>query len=167
MWAKLGSKEDLPVIGDWDGDGKDDIGIFGPEWKGDDKAIEREPGLPDPENQYASQPKNLPPEQEDAPEQERLLQRSILGPARSDVIDHVFRFGIKEDQPVAGDFNGDGISTIGIFSAGRWRLDVNGDGRWTESIDKFFEFGQAGDIAVVAISMVMGSTKSVSFAVID
>jgi hypothetical protein len=27
LWAKLGDKADLPVVGDWDGDGKEDIGI--------------------------------------------------------------------------------------------------------------------------------------------
>lgn len=173
MWAKLGTEEDLPVIGDWDGDGKDDIGIFGPEWASDNKALENEPGIPDPENQLTTKPKNLPTDELQAgiesddgsvrknidvnaditteviSDKERLLQRSILGPGRSDVIDHVFRFGIKEDQPVTGDFNGAGISTIGIFSGGKWRLDVNGDGRFTQDIDKQFEFGQPGDIAVV------------------
>ncbi len=149
MWAKLGDEDDLPVIGDWDGDGKDDIGVFGPEWEGDERALEREPGLPDPENHRLAKPKNVPPNPDETPEQERLLQRSANGPARADVIDHVFRLGVKDDQPIAGDFNGDGITSIGLFSGGRWRLDVNGDGLWTEDIDKTFEFGQAGDIAVV------------------
>jgi hypothetical protein len=149
IWAKLGDEDDLPVIGDWDADGKDDIGVFGPEWEGDDRALEREPGLPDPENQLLARPKNVPRDPDESPEQERLLQRSAAGPARADVIDHVFRFGVKDDQPIAGDFNGDGVSSIGLFRDGRWRLDVNGDGRWTEDVDKSFEFGQTGDIAVV------------------
>jgi serine-aspartate repeat-containing protein C/D/E len=149
MWAKLGDEDDLPVIGDWDADGKDDIGVFGPEWEGDDRALEREPGLPDPENQLLAKPKNVPRDADETPEQERLLQRSATGPARADVIDHVFRFGVKDDQPIAGDFNGDGVSSVGLFRDGRWRLDVNGDGRWTEEVDKSFEFGQTGDIAVV------------------
>jgi serine-aspartate repeat-containing protein C/D/E len=149
MWAKLGDKNDLPVIGDWDADGKDDIGIFGPEWDGDDLALDYEPGLPDPENRVVAKPKNVPPNPSQAPEHERMLQRSSNGPARADVIDHIFRFGARDDQPIAGDFNGDGVSSIGIFSSGKWRLDTNGDGRWTEGIDKSFDFGQAGDIAVV------------------
>ena len=41
MWAKLGGERDLPVVGDWDGDGKDDIGIFGPEWTGDPREEKR------------------------------------------------------------------------------------------------------------------------------
>jgi hypothetical protein len=61
----------------------------------------------------------------------------------------VFRFGGDVDQPVAGDFNGDGVSTLGIFNNGSWRLDVNGDGEFTEEVDSYFEFGKPGDIAVV------------------
>ena len=148
LWAKLGDKGDLPVVGDWDNDGKDDIGIFGPEWDSDEQALGVEPGLPDPENRNISIPKNLPPREKSAL-RDRLMQRSVAGEPRSDVIDHVFRFGGDTDQPVAGDFNGDGISTLGIFNNGKWRIDVNGDGRFTNGDDSFFDFGQQGDIAVV------------------
>ena len=148
LWAKLGNKGDLPVVGDWDGDGKDDIGIFGPEWDNDQQALAVEPGLPDPENRNITIPKNLPPREKFA-FRDRLMQRSVAGEPRSDVIDHVFRFGGDTDQPVAGDFNGDGISTLGIFNKGKWRIDVNGDGRFNNGDDSFFDFGQQGDIAVV------------------
>lgn len=152
LWAKLGDKADLPVVGDWDNDGKDDIGIFGPEREGDEEALAKEPGLPDPENQTDNKlvaiPKNLPP-RNTVPGQERLMQRSVAGEPRSDVVDHVFRFGTESHQPVAGDFNGDGVSTLGIFSNGKWKIDVNGDGRFSEQDDSFFDFGKPGDIAVV------------------
>jgi serine-aspartate repeat-containing protein C/D/E len=150
LWAKLGEKGDKPVVGDWDNDGKDDIGIFGPAWDGDELALDREPGLPDPENRTLSVPKNLPPRDAlIAMDNIRLMQRSVAGKPRSDVIDHVFRFGNDADQPVAGDFNGDGVSTLGVFNSGKWRIDVNGDGRFADEEDSFFDFGQAGDIAVV------------------
>lgn len=152
LWAKLGDKADLPVVGDWDNDGKDDIGIFGPERDGDEEALAKEPGLPDPENQtdnvLIAIPKNLPPRNA-TPGQQRLMQRSVAGEPRSDVVDHVFRFGTESHQPVAGDFNGDGVSTLGIFSNGKWKIDVNGDGRFSEQDDSFFDFGKPGDIAVV------------------
>ncbi|MEI7460930.1 MAG: SdrD B-like domain-containing protein [Pirellula sp.] len=147
LWAKLGDRGDIPVIGDWDNDGKDDIGIYGPAWDGDDKALANEPGLPDPENRNVSTPKNLPPRSE-KPGRDRLMQRSITGEPRSDEIDHVFRFGTDADQPIAGDFNGDGVSTLGVFNNGKWRIDVNGDGRFSEEDDSFFDFGEPGDIAV-------------------
>ncbi len=148
LWAKLGGDGDLPVVGDWDNDGKDDIGIFGPEWAGDEAAIASEPGLPDPANRNVSTPKNLPPRVV-AEGHDRLMQRSRDGEPRSDAIDHVFRFGGDTDQPVAGDFNGDGVSTLGIFNNGKWRIDVNGDGRFADGDDSFFDFGKTGDIAVV------------------
>ena len=63
LWAQLGTQDDLPVTGDWDGDGKDDIGIYGPAWPRDPRAIEHEPGLPDPDNPDVPEGKmkNVPP----------------------------------------------------------------------------------------------------------
>src|SRR5690606_2640407 len=147
LWAKLGSETDLPAVGDWDGDGKDDIGIFGPEWPGDPEAIENEPGLPDPENQRPlnPKPKNLPPNPDEAPVGHRLLKHTASGKARADLIDHVFRYGGGSDKPVAGDWNGDGIDNIGIFRDGVWYLDTDGDGRYTAN-DAKANFGQKGDL---------------------
>ena len=31
--GRMGNHEDQPVVGDWDGDGKDDIGVFGLQWR--------------------------------------------------------------------------------------------------------------------------------------
>ena len=42
LWAQLGDEGELPVTGDWDGDGKDDIGIFGPAWFGFDPVTQTE-----------------------------------------------------------------------------------------------------------------------------
>ncbi|MFO0922382.1 MAG: SdrD B-like domain-containing protein [Pirellulales bacterium] len=147
LWARLGDAEDIPVVGDWDGDGKDDIGIFGPEWEGDPKAIAKEPGLPDPDNLKATRPKNVPPSREEAPPRERLMQRSPRADGRADLVDHIFRFGEQEDQAIAGDFNGDGISSVGVFRGGKWHLDLDGDGKFTER-DAVLEFGRAGDKAL-------------------
>ncbi len=149
LWAKLGDKLDKPVTGDWDGDGKDDIGIFGPMWDGDPPAIEKEPGVPDVANRRPLALKNLPPGPSEATNGERILQKSELGRTRSDLIDHVFGFGNDGQRPIAGDFNGDGVSTIGVFSNGEWRLDANGDGRWNADEDTQLQFGQPGDIPLV------------------
>lgn len=150
LWAKLGGPQDLPVVGDWDADGKDDIGIFGPEWPGDPEAIEAEPGLPDGHNQklVVTKPKNLPPDPEEATLGHRLLKHKATGKSRADLIDHVFRYGSGSDKPVAGDWNGDGIANIGIFRDGKWYLDTNGDGRWSND-DALVTFGEKGDIPVV------------------
>ena len=148
LWAKLGQHGDRPVSGDWDGDGKSDIGIFGPTWFGDPRALAAEAGLPDARNPFKNHFKNMPPEPEDATIGWRSMKRTSAGNMRSDLIDHVFRFGTEEDKPVAGDWNGDGVYSIGIFRNGTWFLDMDGDGRWGPE-DRVLEFGQEGDIPVV------------------
>ena len=148
LWAKLGSEADLPVVGDWDGDGKDDIGIFGPEWPGDPRHIENEPGLPDPDNLPAIKTKNVPPNEDEATDGRRLMRLTARGEERADLIDHVFQFGTATDIPIAGDWNGDGIPSIGIFRDGKWFFDMDGNGRWSEG-DRTATFGQKGDLPVV------------------
>ena len=128
--VKLGSGDDQPVVGDWDNDGKDDIGIFGPVWPRDEAAIPRNPGLPNPANATRIDMKNLPPHLRDATDGARVMRLTKLGTSRADVIDHVFRFGQFANVAVAGDWNGSGIRSIGVFRDGVWRLDTNGNGRW-------------------------------------
>lgn len=153
LWAELGDAADRPVTGDWDGDGKDDIGIFGPIWPKDAEAIAADPGLPDADNRRldftrVEDPKNLPPRPEEATSGVRSLKLTADGREREDVIDHVFAYGSGGDIPITGDWNGDGIRTIGVFREGEWRLDLDGDGRFT-SADGTFRFGQAGDLPVI------------------
>ena len=148
LWAKLGDEQDLPVVGDWDGDGKDDIGIYGPEWQGDRRAIAAEPGLPDLTNIPKDKPKNVPPDIDEATDGHRLLKLTRNGRPRADLIDHVFRYGRSQDLPVAGDWDGDGIDSIGTFCDGHWVLDYNGDGR-NLGQEYVASFGQAGDLPVI------------------
>jgi len=148
LFAKLGDVEDRPVVGDWDGDGKDDIGIFGPIWERDEEAIDREPGLPNPDNELVMRPKNVPPANDDATNGTRVMKLSSYGEDRADVVDHVF--GIEEGTivPVTGDWNGNGIRSIGKFVDGHWEVDINGDGRF-DFEDQTFDFGRSGDIPLV------------------
>lgn len=148
LWAKLGSVGDLPVTGDWDGDGKDDIGIFGTAWPGDRRALAAEAGLPDVNSRETGRYKNLPPQSIEATIGHRLLKFTSQGRTRADLIDHVFHVGRAGGRPVAGDWNGDGIQTVGVFKNGTWFLDWDGDGRLT-SHDKSIRFGQSNDTPVV------------------
>ncbi len=148
LLAKLGDAEDRPVVGDWDGDGKDDIGIFGPIWEKDREAIEQDPGLPNPENSPLTRPKNVPPADSDATNGARTMKLTSYGEQRSDVVDHVFGIEDGEITPVTGDWNGNGIRSIGKFQDGHWDIDVNGDGRFGGA-DGAFNFGRAGDIPLV------------------
>ena len=148
LFAKLGDGEDRPVVGDWDGDGKDDIGIFGPIWERDEEAIDRDPGLPNPDNELVARPKNVPPSDSDATNGARVMKLTSYGNNRADVVDHVF--GIEDGTivPVTGDWNGNGIRSIGKFIDGHWEVDINGDGRFDHE-DQTFDFGRSGDIPLV------------------
>lgn len=148
LLAKLGNEQDQPVVGDWDGDGKDDIGIFGPMWARDPEAIERDPGLPNPDNNPLTKPKNIPPTPNDATNGARVMKLTSYGTQRSDVVDHVFGIEDGEKVAVTGDWNGNGIRSIGTFEDGKWRLDVNGDGEFDHR-DATARFGRAGDIPLV------------------
>ena len=57
-------------------------------------------------------------------------------------------FGNATDLPVIGDWDGSGKRRIGIYRAGTWILDINGDGI-IDAGDKTVVFGQAGDVPVV------------------
>ncbi|MCX6719472.1 MAG: hypothetical protein NTZ38_03825, partial [Candidatus Taylorbacteria bacterium] len=59
----------------------------------------------------------------------------------SDLLSH---FGISGDQPVAGDWNGDGKDKIGVLRNGNWYLDNSGNGIW-DSGDVLSFFGISGD----------------------
>jgi hypothetical protein len=65
------------------------------------------------------------------------------------LIDHVFRFGGGNDIAISGDFNGDGVSNVGVFRAGKWTLDSNGDGRLMGEKDRQVQFGSTGDLPIV------------------
>ncbi|MFG0261256.1 MAG: SdrD B-like domain-containing protein, partial [Novipirellula sp. JB048] len=151
MWMKLGTALDRPVVGDWDGDGKDDIGIFGRQWHRDPQRINRDPGLPNLDNkrrrelsaaELATHPDHR------GEDRKRLLRRGDQGELRADAVDHVFQYGEQVDIPVSGDWNGDGIDQIGVFRDGTWILDTDGDGRWTQR-DETFQFGRPGDEPIV------------------
>jgi len=148
LLIKLGDDRDRPVVGDWDGDGKDDIGIYGPMWESDPEAIAREPGLPNPDNRLTARPKNVPPHDHEATSRARVMKLTTYGKQRADVVDHVFGFGDGGLIPIAGDWNGNGVRSIGTFKEGIWQLDLNGDGKFDHH-DAKFRFGQPGDIPVV------------------
>jgi serine-aspartate repeat-containing protein C/D/E len=56
-------------------------------------------------------------------------------------------FGTDDATPVVGDFNGDGVSDIGLFVNGQWFLDLNGNGRWDEG-DLWAKLGSGEDLPV-------------------
>ena len=59
-------------------------------------------------------------------------------------------FGLATDIPITGDWNGDGFTNIGVFRNGAWYLDTDGSGTWNAG-DKAIlpgSFGLATDIPI-------------------
>ena len=58
-------------------------------------------------------------------------------------------FGMTGDIPIVGDWTGKGTAKIGVFRDGQWFLDLNGNGAWDGcGTDGCYSFGEAGDIPV-------------------
>jgi hypothetical protein len=78
----------------------------------------------------------------------------LNGNSQQDAGDRAFLFGLRDDLPVAGEWNPNtpGQDVFGTFRNGTWFIDQNGDRLWngTQGGDLTFSFGQAGDIPVVA-----------------
>ncbi len=116
------------IVGDWNGDGIVDVGVFDGrtgEWYRD---TNRSIGL----TVGATDFKNLKP--------------NVI-PS-----DSVIRFGVGTDTPVPGDWDGDGIDNLGVVRVQNnrlvWFLDTNRVEGWQPG-DSTISFGVAGDIPIV------------------
>ena len=107
---QFGIAGDIPVVGDWNGDGMSDFGavrfVDGYAWWYFDSNGNRQwdPG-----------------------------------------IDQSLQFGIEGDIPVVGDWNGDGISDFGVMRNGIWYLDGNGNRQWDGGDLVYPSYGVPGD----------------------
>jgi L,D-peptidoglycan transpeptidase YkuD (ErfK/YbiS/YcfS/YnhG family) len=66
-------------------------------------------------------------------------------------VDRQYNFGISGDIPISGDWNSDEISEIGVFrpSTHLFYLDYNGNGVWNgAAVDKTYNFGITGDLPI-------------------
>ena len=111
--TQFGGSNDVPVIGDWNGDGRDEIGVHRP----------------------AS----------------RLFHLDENGNGEWNMfVDRLITFGNTTDIGIAGDWNGDGRDDIGVFRAGEFLRDQNGNGQWDGLvIDRSDGFGSVTDTPVI------------------
>ena len=79
-------------------------------------------------------------------------------PGFAEIVDS---FGLPGDQPVMGDWTGDGRIRVGVFRHGEWYLDLNGNRRWDgiEGGDGHYVLGLPEDTAVVGDWTGDGVTK--------
>ena len=146
---KYGDPGDVPVVGDWDGNGSQTQGVFrGGTWSltntlgkhhGDySRAFGRAGDRPivgdwdgDGTQTLGVQRGNL-----------FLLSNSNLAPSTS----YAFRVGAAGDLPVAGDWDGDGADSVGLYRSGTWLLrNSNSSG----APDLQVAFGTSSDLPVV------------------
>ena len=90
VW-RFGQPGDWPVTGDWDGDGFDEIGVYGLR-----------------AGTY-------------------MFELDVNGNGTLDGGDAVFTFGNVNAQPIAADWNGDGVDEVGLYFNKTWWLDLNGN----------------------------------------
>jgi hypothetical protein len=150
--GSFGNPNDIPITGDWNGDGITNIGVFrngnwyldangSGTWDAGDVTI--------PAGSFGN-PNDIPVTGDwngdgitnigvfrngnwylDANGSRTWDAGDITIPAGS--------FGNPNDIPITGDWNGDGITNIGVFRNGNWYLDANGSRTW-----------DAGDVTISA-----------------
>ena len=150
----LGQAGDVPVSGDFNGDGFAEIGIFrnglwaidqngNGQWDESDKYI------------VLGQAGDVPVSGDfngDGFAEMGIFRNGLWaidqnGNGQWDGSDKYIVLGQAGDVPVWGDFDGDGFAEMGVFRNGLWAIDQNRNGQWDVS-DKYLWLGQAGDIPV-------------------
>ncbi len=111
-----GLASDRPIVGDWNGDGRDEVGNF--RAAGD-------------AGQF-------------------ILDSN--GNGVWDPTDRVLLYGYSTDMPIIGDWNGDGRDDVGNFrmagDSGQFILDSNGNGVW-DPTDRVFSYGLPSDAPII------------------
>jgi hypothetical protein len=158
FYPAFGIAGDLPVAGDWDGDGVDEIGTFrNGQWRLDvnNNGTMTAGDIFYPAFGIAG---DLPVAGDWDGDGVDEIGTFRNGQWRLDVNNngtmtagdiYYPAFGIAGDLPVAGDWDGDGVDEIGDFRNGQWRLDLDNNGVWSAGDIFIASFGIAGDKPVV------------------
>jgi hypothetical protein len=163
----FGKKKDLPLAGDWNGDGLTELGVYRPKKRTVflDRDADNAMGgaKADPRIKFGSEPGDLPVAGDwngDGVDEIGFFRPAdgqwlldLNGNGRFDGCDRdgCFTFGKSADRPVVGDWDGDGVSEIGVFrpATGEWFLDLNGNGALDDcATDVCAVFGGSGDLPV-------------------
>ena len=111
----FGITGDLPITGDWNADGRTEIGVYRPST--------------------------------------HLFYQDYNGNGvwNGTLIDRAYNFGLTGDIPLSGDWNGDRMTEIGVYrpTTHLFYLDYNGNGLWEgASTDRSLNFGLIEDTPV-------------------
>lgn len=163
-----GATTDVPVIGDWDGDGFDEVGVYrNASWYLDGNANSWWDGTSGGDIFFNFGTSGDIPIVGNWNNDPSLPAGDEIGIYRNGAwyldynhnfqwdgptTDRLYYYGnTSGDVPVIGDWNGDSIDDFGVFRSGYWYLDLDGD-HVLESVidgDAVASFGTAGDIPIV------------------
>ena len=163
----IGMTGDIPLVGDWNGNGATKVGVFRPSagtfyldhngngtWEGcaTDRCLQIGltgdiPVVGDWNNSGSSKVGLFRPS-------DGTFYLDYNGNGRWDgcSTDRCLSIGLNGDVPVVGDWNDSGTAKVGTFrsSTGTFYLDYNGNGIWDGcSTDRCLAIGMAGDIPLV------------------
>lgn len=110
--AAFGTAGDLPISGDWDGNGKDSVAVYRPSTG---------------ETFFTNADLSF------------MARNPVV---KTPGIDFIAFLGIAEDLPFAGDWNGDGKDSLGLFRPSTTEFILSDDNINLRSV---FLFGQTGD----------------------
>ena len=158
----FGTPEMLPVVGDWDGDGYDDLGTYiDGTWyidNGNDKwdaGIDKVYSFGTPTMLPVTGDWNGDGKTEIGAYENGIWYLDANGNGKWDGVgvDIQGNFGTSQMLPVTGDWNDDGKTEIGAYHQGIWYLDNNGNYKWdgiNEKGDRTASFGDAAMLPVTA-----------------
>jgi len=127
---QIGMLNDIPLVGDWNGNGTSKVGAFRPS----DGTF--------------------------------YLDYNGNGQWDGCSTDRCLQIGMTGDIPLVGDWNGDGVAKVGAFrpSDGTFYLDYNGNGQWDGcTTDQCLAIGMTGDVPLVGDWNGSGTSKVGAF----
>jgi hypothetical protein len=158
-----GEPDDIPVVGDWNGDGVKEIGIYRSsiytwylDYDGDtiyNPAVDISQafgfaGCIPVVGDWSGNGRDKIGVYSDG--QWYLDANGTFAWDGSPADTFVASFGVAGMLPVAGDWNGSGVDRVGAYRDGNWYLDLDGNGSWDPASDKQMgPFGVSGMLPVV------------------
>jgi len=167
-WAiVMGAPNDLPLVGDWNRDGVDELGLFRPSTNTFYLDIDGngQINLASGDREFAMGAAGDLPIVGDW-DGDRVDETGLYRPSTQTFFldvdgdgaislpsgDRSFAMGAAGDLPIVGDWNDDAVDEVGLFrpATNRFYLDANGNGAYSPTrSDKSYVMGAAGDLPII------------------